>query len=192
MSDGTLATVMIVQHPCALRSDGVHLNGKLLVAPVATAAVVPASGWTGSFKKMPLPELDGSASFAAVFSEPDVIASSSLATARRIACLSQFGVNLLLQRWVHHNSRAIVPSRDYQDVTSAEYEEADLTEDWCDERTLDGIELEQATTEAHEWFRSSAGEGPSSWQHLLGDPQQRSAVRRAMRTELKSRRPTGI
>ena len=187
LSDGSTSAVIIVQHPCALRSNGVDLNATLLVAPVAPSAVIPIPGWSGSYKKMPLPELDGSASFAASFAELDVISNEALETAKRVAVLSQFGVNLLLQRWVHHNSRAIIPSSDYQIVTSAEYEEADLTEEWCDERTATGPGLGEVTAEAHEWFRTTAGEGLATWQSLLGDPQQRSAVRRAMRAEMRIR-----
>lgn len=137
---------------------------------------------------MPLPELDGSGSFSATFTDCDVVLSASLIAGNRVASLSQFGVNILLQRWVHHNSRAIIPSHDYQNVTSAEYEEADLTEDWCDERTLLGVDLATATKEAHDWFRTESGPaGSETWQSLLQDPQQRSVVRRAMRAEARVR-----
>ncbi|MBC7762514.1 MAG: hypothetical protein H7201_12130 [Candidatus Saccharibacteria bacterium] len=187
MSDGSTATVIVLQHPCALRSNGVDLNAKLLVAPVTPAALIPVGGWTGSYKKMPLPELDGSGSFTATFTDSDVVLSESLVSGTRIASLSQFGVNILLQRWVHHNSRAIIPSHEYQTVTSAEYEEADLTEDWCEDRARAGVDLPAATKEAHDWFRSDSGSGSGSWQSLLQDPQQRSVVRRAMRTEARMR-----
>ena len=188
LSDGTISSVIILQHPCALRTNGVDLNPKLLVATVNQAVLIPLPGWTGNYKKMPLPELDGTTPYAANFTEPGVAKSAELDLSHRLATMSQFGVNLLLQRWVHHNSRAIVPSQEFQLVTSAEYEEADLTEDWCDERLSDGFDVGTATSEAHDWFRSKALPEPETWQEQLEDPQKRSSVRKAMRAELKTRR----
>jgi hypothetical protein len=50
-------SVMVLQHPCALRTDGVNLHNRLLVAEVLEHAVIPPARWNGNFRKMPLPEL---------------------------------------------------------------------------------------------------------------------------------------
>src|ERR1035437_8469460 len=50
-------TVMVVQHPCALRTNGVDLVGRLLVAEVRQHTVIPSEDWTKFIKLMPLPDL---------------------------------------------------------------------------------------------------------------------------------------
>lgn len=120
------------------------------------------------------------------FQEPYLVDAEVLQRSNRIACMSQIGVNLLLQRWVHHNSRAIVPTFDYQAVTEAQLEETDLIEEWCDERVADSkeeIDVEMAA--AHDWLRQNSHNPEKRWQDLLAEPQTRSIVRKAMRSHLK-------
>ena len=120
-------TVIVLQHPCALRSNGVDLHSRLMVAELRNHKVIPVEDWTRHLGKMPLPELipaleTGRRHQAAFFDEPYLIGPDDLALEKRIACLSQTGVNLLLQRWVHHNSRVVVPTATYQEVSSPAYE----------------------------------------------------------------------
>src|SRR4051794_36893210 len=50
----------IITHSCAMRTDGVHLVDRLLVARVELAPDVPFARWVdGHFKILPLPELLG-------------------------------------------------------------------------------------------------------------------------------------
>jgi hypothetical protein len=124
-------TVIVLQHPCALRSNGIDLHPRMLVAELRSHKVIPVEDWTGHVGKMPLPELiptveSGRRRQAAFFDEPYLVSPDDLAVDRRIACLSQTGVNLLLQRWVHHNSRVVVPTVTYQEVSSPAYEEAGM------------------------------------------------------------------
>jgi hypothetical protein len=181
-------TLIVLQHPCALRVGGVNLAERLLVARVEGFPLIPLSRWVGNFRKMPLPELwPGRLEehYAADFVNLDFIKSSDLELTERVACLSQVGVNLLMQRWVHHNSRVIVPSHDFQVVTSGPFEEAELTEEWCEERVLAGGDLATSMSEAHAWMRADGGDGVSR-QKLLDDPQRRSRVRLEMRQHLRS------
>jgi hypothetical protein len=164
----------------------------LLVAKVSSHPLIQPEGWTGHISKMPLPGLvPGAGSSrrnqAAFFDDVYVVPSSNLDPARRIACLSQTGVNLLLQRWVHHNSRMIVPTWQYQDVSSPQYEEADLIEYWCDERVDDGLSVDDASLEAMKWLREDI-EGGIMRQELLQERQKRSEIRRQMRTYLRALR----
>lgn len=174
---------VILQHPCALRTNGVDLVDRLLVARVNPASAPFPKDWHNNFKKSPLPDLEGGVDFEASFLDLDLLPSDAVESAPKVASLSQTGVNILLQRWVFHNSRAVVPLSNYQDVSSAEYEEADLTEDWVDARTAAGLSVKEATAEAHEWLRAKSPSGPS-WQDLLADPASRSHVRVEMRKAL--------
>ena len=87
---------------------------KLLVAEVAPAQVLKPSKWvTGNDKQLPLVELrpgESAATYAARFVDHHLVTPEELEGGTRIACLSQRGVNLLMQRWVHHDSRVIVPT----------------------------------------------------------------------------------
>lgn len=179
---------LIVQHPCALRTNGVDLNSRILVAEVRDFRLVQSNEWTGLYKRMPLPDLGGAEPEAeprhraAFFEELHVASSQRLG--RRVASLSQFGVNLLLQRWVHHNTRVVVPTFTYQEQTSGVFEEAELVEDWCTE--MEGaVNSEQATRDAAAWLRQPVARGGLMRQELLADPQQRNQIRKDMRTHLK-------
>lgn len=189
--DGEEQTIdaMIVQHPCALRTNGVDLNPGILLAEVRDFQEVATEKWSGFLKRMPLPDLEaapegtGPLHRAAFFDVVHVASSKRLG--KRIASMSQFGVNLLMQRWVHHNSRVVVPTVTYNEQTSGVFEEADLVEEWCVE--LDGlVAADQATRDAVAWLRQPGGTaGGEMRQKLLDDPQQRSQVRMDMRAHLR-------
>ena len=178
------ATVIVLQHPCALRVDGVKLIERILVAQVEHSRLLSVAEWVGNYKKFPLPELIDGAHFAANLAGLILAPSMAFDPVQRVASLSQSGVNLLLQRWVHHNSRAIIPTWQYQEVTSPEFDEADLMEEWCEDQVADGQSIQEVTVTAHEWLRSDSGNG-ETWQSLLQDPQKRSTVRKAMRARLQ-------
>jgi hypothetical protein len=150
-SESAPKLLIILQHPCAIRKDGVTLVPRILAAEVQPAQLIPPSKWiTGYFKQMPLAELilnDSPGHYAAMLHMPCVATPTELQAATRTACMSQTGVNLLLQRWVHHNSRAVVGTHLYQEVSSPQFEEADLIEDWCIDREDDGIDLATATAD---------------------------------------------
>lgn len=187
LDPATDSRIQIVQHPCAIRRDGVRLVNNLLVVPVDRATQVFATtDWRRFYKQMLLPDLLGPNTdhYAGLFHRPEVVASGALPEMQRIASLSLKGVNLLLQRWVHHNSRVVVETHAINAATVEQFEEADLVEEWCDEWTAAGRDADEAENEAHEWLRSDAGDG-SRWQQKLEDPQTRGEVRSAMRGTLK-------
>lgn len=182
-------TALVLQHPCALRTNGVDLAPRLIVAEVRSSALIPFGGWKGGYKLMPLPELtEENGHFAAHLQEPYLVDAEALQHGKRVACMSQIGVNLLLQRWVHHNSRVIVPTFDYQDVTAAQFEEADLIEEWCDDRVGDPANIPMETAAAHTWLRGDSTSPAKRWQDLLEDSQTRAMVRTAMRRHIKELR----
>lgn len=182
-------TVAIIQHPCSMRTDGVELSWQVLVAEVKSRKEISEADWaSGFFNLMPLPDLSpGEAPRtrhrAVDFDNLYTVAPNLLT--RRIACLSPFGVNLLLQRWVHYSSRVVVPTHSFQSVTQAFYEEADLIEEWCDEAAGD---LRSEAEACVRWLR--ADRAGTTYQQMLKDPQTHSMIRKAMRAELKNRWPT--
>lgn len=179
--------VMVVQHPCAIRKDGVRLVDSLLVVPVERATqTFTTSDWRRFYKQMLLPDLlaDQGDHYAGMFHRPEVVASNELPQMQRIASLSLRGVNLLIQRWVHHNSRVVVETHAINAATIEQFEEADLVEEWCDEWVASGRAVDEAEGKAHEWLRADSGDG-DRWQAKLEDPQTRGEVRSAMRAHLK-------
>lgn len=182
-------TVVVLQHPCALRSNGVDLVPGLLVADVRQHKALSAEEWTRFGRVMPLPalrpEIEGAKrNQAAFFEHIQVVGPGQLR--QRIASLSQLGVNLLLQRWVRHNSRVVVPTSTLDEQVSGAYEEADVLEEWC-ERALDaGGSLADATADCHSWLRQDLGQGETR-QRRLESPQMRGAIRRELREELNAR-----
>ncbi|MFJ6844308.1 hypothetical protein ACIQRE_16795 [Streptomyces griseoluteus] len=187
----TIRTVMILEHPCSLRADGINLKPRLHAAEVHPTT---SGSWRGNFNRMflpqPFPRAESKAApHAAFFDAGYYVTPDQLSAATRIACLSRVGINLLLQRYVKFQSRLTVPTFEFQNANYGVYEEADLVEEWCLDREQDGIKTEDAVAECISWLRdTSSGRMP---QELLGDPQHRSTVRRMMRNAIKElRRPS--
>jgi len=126
------------------------------------------------------PARNGVGHHAGLFTSLHLATPDALESATRAACLSLLGVNILLQRWVYHNSRVVVPTRRYNDVVGAQYEEADGIEEWCATRMGHGVDLSSATREADGWLSSDGGSGISR-RRLLENPQYRSSIRKSMR-----------
>ena len=180
-------SVVVLQHPCSMRSNGVDLAWHILVAEVSKWKTIDKPGWTGgNFNLMPFSDLrpdvtsqarDQAANFDNIYTvEPDQLVT-------RIATLSPFGVNLLLQRWVHYSSRVVVPTQTFHEQTVAFYEEADLIEEWCDDALNDDLRAE--THSCLDWLRTDRD--GTSYQEMLRNPQSHSMIRRAMRKELRER-----
>ena len=180
-------SVVVLQHPCSMRSNGVDLAWHILVAEVTNRKVIEEPGWTsGNFNLMPFPDLRPEVTSlarhqAANFDNIYTVAPDQLIT--RLATLSPIGVNFLLQRWVHYSSRVVVPTQIFHQQTVAFYEEADLIEEWCDEAV--GDDLREGTQACLNWLR--ADRDGSTYQELLKNPQSHSMIRRAMRQVLRER-----
>jgi hypothetical protein len=181
-SDPKTKDVMIIQHPCAMRPNGVELASSLLVAEVHKFPVLRPDKWSGSGKLMPLPSLlagvtSGRKNQAAFLDDTYHVHPLDLTT--RIACLSLRGVNLLLQRWVYHSSRVIVPSFDFDSAVAPVYEQADIIEEWCEIAMGVGCTLDEANYDAHAWLRE-VDQGRTR-EKSLEDPQLRPLIRRGAR-----------
>lgn len=173
-----------------MRTNGVDLTWQVLVAEVTNRSELDEAGWTGGdYNLMPFPCLrpevtNQSKHQAANFDNLYTVSPGLLVPSARLASLSQFGVNLLLQRWVHYSSRVVVPTRNFHEQTVAFYEEADLIEEWCDE--TDSGDLGASPQSCLDWLR--ADRDGTTYQEMLRHPQSHSTIRKAMRQELKTRR----
>lgn len=182
-------SVLVLQHPCSLREDGLHLNNNVLVAEVRKHP--PIDDWQRYTKLMPLPDLyptleTGKRHQAAMFDKLAVVRSSELDVPnRRVACLSQEGVDLLLQRWIFASSRAVVELNRIDEVVAGPFSEAEIIEDWCTEAGEHGVPIDIAAADCIGWLREE--QEPRTRQARLDEPAQRSAIRREARS-LVSRR----
>lgn len=201
--DGTTheRIVIILQHPCSMRSDGVHMAWRILVAEVCEHIPFRPSQWSGNYHFMPLPGLFGDesdgVSHAADFDNLHLLSPADIENARRVANLSQYGINLLMQRYAHYSTRIVVPTFQLQQVTEPFFEEADLNQDWCEE--IVGFPedyndsqqyrqaIDSASVEYMDWIREKI-DRKRRRQDLLKDAQSRSTVRQDMRKALRARR----
>jgi hypothetical protein len=188
-SGGNTNVVVVLQHPCALRIGGVDLVPNVLSAPLKPSSRHRSDWAKESMRVMPFPALEHGADFSADFVGVVLIPSADFATAwERIAILSELGVNLLVQRWVHHNSRVVIPTITYNAQTAGPFHEADLEAEWCwslSSTTPAGISVEH---DFHDWLRQPwSVDETQSRQEILDDPQKRAGVRRAMNAEIKNR-----
>jgi hypothetical protein len=174
---------IIVAHPCSFRVGGGQLRDRLLAAPVHTISKQGKNAWShGHLGKMPLPDLTGAAGtyMAACFDDAGQARTANLQAERRVACLSEFGINMLQQRFVCSFSRVEVPTHEFSTAFSHTYAEADLLEDWTDALTADGWTANDAASEFEKFIRS----GERTYQDKLREPQLRSAVRKACKQEV--------
>ena len=193
--------VIILQHPCSMRSDGVHLTWRILAAEVCEHTPFKPSQWSGNYHFMPLPGLFGSesnsVSHAADFDNLHLLSPADVENAERVANLSQYGVNLLMQRYAHYSTRIVVPTFQLQQVTEPFFEEADLNQDWCEgiagfpDDYVNPQEYRQAidsaSVEYMDWIREKI-DSKRRRQDLLKDAQSRSTIRQEMRRALRARR----
>ena len=176
MPDGTL--VVLVQHPCAMRS-GQGLLPRLLACEVDLAAKDVRSKWHKErFSRMRLEFLGSSAVID--FNRPLVLETSAAHKMHRVAIMDRLGVNLLLQRWVHHNSRVVIKTVTYDRQSTGPYAEVDLVQDMVTDLLAEGLD-EKVAEDCVEHFFSRGLEGGKSdcWRHRLAQAQQQGPARRA-------------
>jgi hypothetical protein len=176
---------MIVGHPCSMRSGG-RLSDRLLMATVREQPALPPSAWEcGHYAKMPLPDVvEAGRLHVAHLDDIGMLQTDRLRSARRIACLSEFGVNMLQQRVVWHLTRLEVQTFTFHEAFAHTQDEADLLEEWNDVVCTAGVREVDAIAAFEQFVRADRGAG-KSLQDNLKDPQLRSAVRATCRAEAR-------
>lgn len=176
---------IVLTHPCSMRSDGVTLARRLLIARVTASGEIPLRKWqTGHFKVMPLPLLMGR-HHSALFEEMGMVESKMLRATSRVAYLTPYGINLLQQRFVWYLTRFFAPTHRLGEVSEAVFEEVDLCAEWVSEAASGGGDPTAAEHAFHEWIRSRDESG-SRRQDLLREPQRRQGLRQEMRRRIRS------
>jgi hypothetical protein len=169
---------VVITHPCSMRTDGVHLAERLLMAKVSPAEPVALQAWrTGHFRRMPLPDLIDGESHAAPFEQIGTVDSTDLLLENRVASMSTVGVNLLQQRLIFSLTRFKVPTAQLNETSAHVYEEADLLEEWATECAERDVPADEAAEAFHAFIREEDEFGVS-YQEKLREPQRRAAVRR--------------
>lgn len=182
--DKRTRTVLVLQHPCAMRQDSITLAKSILVAEVKPHSLLEPDKWQDYGKLMPLPDLfpeimDKKQHQAAFFNNTYQAHCDNLTEDNRIACLSIRGVNLLFQRWIYHSSRFVVPTFDMNRVTSHLYEEIELIEEWCRVALENGKSIEEAQRGVADWLAEEI-DGDSRRKRLENE-QLRAQMRREVR-----------
>lgn len=176
---------MVVAHPCSMR-EGAHLRSHVHMARVSSEAPIPLPGWRGHYGVMPLPDLTGpsDATQRAVFELSGRVPTASLAPERRIACLDNGGIILLLQRLAFNLTRVAVELEVIYDSIAPILDEAELLEDWIAERTKsETTDWSAAIAREEESFDRAMIEevDGSSMRKRLQDRSNRAAVQRHIR-----------
>ncbi len=187
---------MVISHPCAMR-NGPRLRPRITVVPVCEYQSVPLADWgTGQYRVMPLPLLDPheERSRAAKLEEPATISSELLVLDSRIAMLSDQGIVLLQQRYIHNHSRAVIPLERLHEVSAAVLQELELQESWnlelvkpAVERGEDLAALLEAEARAFDELMLSAPDGAPSLRDRLKNPAARASVRRTVNVSIDER-----
>lgn len=182
---GAPGLVVIITHPCSMRADGVSLAEQLLVARVEGYQTVPFRGWQGHSKVMPLPGVlgGGGDEVAARYDKIGLVLSAEVSAAKRAACLSRTGINLLQQRLIWYLTRFVVPTYRLNEVSASILEEADLQEEWVMQMVEVGEDMDVASTRFHDWIRDTDSTGETR-QAQLSDPQRVATIRRDLRREI--------
>jgi hypothetical protein len=188
--------VMVMAHPCVMRA-GPRLRPKVTVIPIVAYERVPFANWpTHHLRVFPLPVLDPAQpdrAHAARFDEFGTVATDALNLDRRVAMLSQRGVLLLQQRFIHSVSRAEIPLRILLEASAAVFEELELQENWNLTFVAPQVEagapagdLIVAEAEAFDQVMLSGSED-STLRDRLQVPAARAEVRRAVNQAIRER-----
>lgn len=163
----------LVQHPCAMRRGSELVERQ--VASEVERSPTPKDWARGNYKRAFLPNMEGQ-ELAARFDLLEILTLDQIEGAQRIAILSQYGVNLLMQRWVYHNARVIVPTGTFNDALAGPYEEADLVGDLM----MDLVESGATRADSSKAIEGWLSENDHERRRRLETPQFRSTVRRDM------------
>lgn len=191
LGEAVTKSVMVLQHPCAIRSDGVELLDRILVVEVAEHVNMCTEGdWKGNYNLMPLPRIHGSKPdkdkhYAAFFERLYVTTPVALDRKLRRGAMSLEGICLLMQRWSHHNTRVVVPTKYFHNVVGPQYVETTGVEEWCATRMALGVEEVVAAAEANKWL-GQPGDIGIPYRKLLENPEYHNGVIKAMRSAAES------
>jgi hypothetical protein len=121
---------LFVTHPCASRSQTTHkLAPCISVAPVVKCPSNWGPPWDGYYNFVPLPSLRDGQDYVAKLAEVCPVSSAALA-GKRIACLSQEGLEALFHRLAMNSLRFPETPMHYETEAAKVTNEINLWERW--------------------------------------------------------------
>lgn len=189
LTSGVEADVVLVQHPCSMRG-GKTLRKRLSVCPVSRQKLCEVADWPNQYVDfMLLPDLrDGAGFEAACFRDAEPVATTELRRDRRIATLSDIGIAVLQQRYVHHLTRVVVDTPTLQEHIRPQVVEAELEEDWVEEALSVDDRKDDDVIAAHSLaFQEFLGDADSELRELLSRTASQGVVRQRVRAEIRQR-----
>ena len=190
LDDGA-GLAMILAHPCTMRTAGGALRPRVAMARVQPYERVPLPNWpSGHYRVLPLPDLRPqfpNEHVAAVFEMSAPVRATNLNVSSRIACLSEYGMMVLQQRLVHHETRVVVELPVFREQSAPNTEEAALLEEWLVslvQNPSDADEIADLTRRFNDYLDS----GGRQLRKVLLDPLKRAGIRRQIMQEIKRRK----
>lgn len=196
LDDGSNCAI-VLSHACSMR-QGTKLRDRITMARVEQASEqLSLSEWPRKFfYVMPLPELTGSEdndySYRADFNQVTSVRSETLERSKRIACLSDLGLQLMLQRQVYHYTRVYIDLPTIHRELASVLTEIELCQDWVEEALEANDETGGSLSvvlEQEGRFQDFLG-GPrdeAANRQLLKSPNRHAQLRRIVRDEIKTR-----
>jgi hypothetical protein len=151
---------------------------------------VPFEHWpTKHYRVQPLPDLHpdhAGENLAVDFELIGTVASGAIDPSGRVAYLSDYGVTVMQQRFVHQLSRVVVDLPVLHAQAAPNFEEAALLHEWLEVFVPDPAVANDVTDQARE-FNDFLDAHDKELRHLLHDAVTRAEVRRRVRAEIKAR-----
>jgi hypothetical protein len=173
---------IVLSHACTMRR-GATLRSHLMMARVVRSSEDSAHAWQKNYRVCPLPILlAGGENCHAVFEEAGRVRTSELSLATRLACLDDYGLAVLQQRYIHHLTRLKVELEALHDENAPVLLEIELLEEWQDAASAEepGEEgLSRAAGEFDAFF------GP--YRALALERTQHTRIRQVVRREYRQR-----
>ncbi|WP_420442789.1 hypothetical protein [Candidatus Poriferisodalis sp.] len=168
--------VCVVSHACSMRR-GVGLHPTQIVAPVLERT---NTLWRGDYDWMPLPELAMAEvrAVAASLRELSSVATADLETGRRVASMSEVGIQLLQQRMAHHLTRVSIELTTLAEHSAPVLMEVNLHEEW----------VEALGEDSEPDFHAFLDADDRRLRKLMLEPQTRFNAQSVVRQEIKRRR----
>lgn len=189
LTSGQKADVVLVQHPCSMRG-GKKLRPRLSVCPLGRQRSCEPADWPNLYADfMLLPDVRDDGEFeAACFRDAEPVDTAELGRERRIATLSDVGMAVLQQRYVHYLTRVVVDTPTLQEHIRPQVVEAELEEDWVEEAWIAGGEGNDEALAGYSLeFQEFLGEAGSELRELLSQTASQGVVRQRVRAEIRRR-----
>jgi hypothetical protein len=182
---------LVLAHPCSMRS-GAHLRDRVMACRVVDGSSIRPDQWaTGYFGVMPLPDLMGTGDVGcrAVFELAGRVPTGSLDLEKRLSCLEETGIALLLQRLAFSYTRAVIEVEVLHSSVAHLLSEAELLEQWVEDRAAaaggaTATVIRAAEMEFDSLMREADPVSGDSSRARLVDPATRASVRRLVAKRL--------